>query len=302
MKKYRLSILLVVLAGLFLIACERNIDIDFPPGEDILVVEGSIENGQPPFVILTKGLPFLGSTSAEQFKDFFVRGATVTISDGTQTVQLLEYTIDSIQGAAGTFYTVDTAKLPFVMVGVAGKTYTLTVKYDNETYTATTQIPNPVALDSIVPKPSDPKDPLDTLRELECYFKDPDTLGNYYRGYTKRNKEFFYDTPYFSVYDDNLVNGATFHFTMFRNKRERVLSDTVDGRTARFFQIGDTVYVKWCSIDRNTYNFWRTYESQNISFGNPFTSTVVLNSNIKGNNATGIWAGYGAKIYQVIVK
>ena len=64
-----------------------------------------------------------------------------------------------------------------------------------------------------------------------------------------------------------------------------------------YFKRGDTILVKYCSIDKATFEFVRTEESQVQSNGNPFGSPAPITSNIHGG--LGIWAGYAA-VYDTI--
>ena len=58
-------------------------------GQSLLVVEGWIENGGFPVVILTKTLPISEEEqSLHDMKDYLIRWATVTVSDGTDSVIL----------------------------------------------------------------------------------------------------------------------------------------------------------------------------------------------------------------------
>ena len=64
-----------------------------------------------------------------------------------------------------------------------------------------------------------------------------------------------------------------------------------------YFWKGDTVQVKFSSIPKTHYDFWRTLE--NDGGDSPFSAPVKIKSNI--NNGFGIWAGYASRYYTVIV-
>ena len=49
-----------------------------------------------------------------------------------------------------------------------------------------------------------------------------------------------------------------------------------------FFNRGDTITVKYCNIDKPTYDFWRTLEYSYQSIGNPFSSPTSVLGNVKG--------------------
>ena len=295
----RFSIIFII-AIVLVYGCERNLDLAFPEGEKPLVVEGYIENGQPPIVFLSKGIGFFSKISTDQFQNLFIDSANVTVSDGTTKVKLVAYKRDGF-----IVYSIPIPVFgPPAMIGQVGKIYTLDIQYAGRSYTANTQILNPVPLDSIYTKPADINGKVsDSLFRLFCVLSEPQPSGDKYRALTKRNNDVFYDTDFNSVYFDDVVNGTNgFTFPLNRGKSAFQNSDTADFKQYGYFKKGDTVYVKYCHIDNEQYLFWRSFEQQNNSLGNPFAPTVVIKSNIKGDNCTGIWASYGAYIDSLIVK
>ena len=61
-----------------------------------------------------------------------------------------------------------------------------------------------------------------------------------------------------------------------------------------FFKKGDTVIVKFCTIDHSTFEFWRDAENQLGNNGSPFAVPSNVKSNIKGG--LGVWASYNSTI------
>jgi len=45
-----------------------------------------------------------------------------------------------------------------------------------------------------------------------------------------------------------------------------------------FYKVGDTVVVKFCTMDNNSYNFWRDAETQSSNNGNPFGSKLTYSN------------------------
>jgi len=78
--------ILLLLAVLLPFSCEKSI----PPGEPRLVVEGWIENGGHPTVLLSESFPveLNKAITAEDMVRNLVKWAKVTVSDGDQTVTL----------------------------------------------------------------------------------------------------------------------------------------------------------------------------------------------------------------------
>ena len=124
---------IVLLLSLLFAACDDG-DIQ-PTPQQSLVVEGWIENGEFPIVIVTKTLPISDDyQNMDNLFDHLVRWAKVTISDGENSVVL-----------SGRYD--DTYYPPYVyttsyMRGELGKTYSLTVEYEGQKLTAQTTIPN----------------------------------------------------------------------------------------------------------------------------------------------------------------
>lgn len=292
MKKIK-SYLFIFLLAFGFVSCEKNIDVDFPPGELPYVIEGYIENGTIPLLSISRGVSFLKSISSDDFNNLFVNNATVSISiDGGAPQALTPITF-----GGATIYTNPN------ITGEVGKKYDLRIEVDGKVFTASTIILAPKPLDSIVfePAPGD-RGAKDSLVELTAWYTDPPEKDQYSRMLTKKNSETFFDVAFNSVYNDFLINGKHISFTVFGGKQALQNNDTADFSQYGYFKRGDTVYVKWASIEKAQYDFWNTFESQSGSFGNPFSPTVVIKSNIKGDaGSIGIWASYGATIDTVII-
>lgn len=287
----RNTFFLIVMSLLFS-ACEKNIDVDFPPGEQPYVVEGYIENGVVPIVSISRGVSFLKNISNEDFRDLFVTNADVAISvDGGSWIKL-----DAVNLGSAVIYT-NTS-----ITGEVGKRYDLKIEVDGKVFTASTTVLQPQPLDSISIKlaPGD-KGTIDSLVELTAWFTDPIEKDNFYRMLTRRNSEFFFDVAFNSIYNDLLINGQQTSFTIFGGKQQLQNNDSADFSQYGYFKMGDTVYVKWASVDKAQYDFWDSFESQSGSFGNPFAPTVIINSNVKGEGVLGLWASYGASLDTVYI-
>jgi hypothetical protein len=301
-------------------SCTTVIDIDdLPKPKSEIVVEGTIENGVPPFLMLTKNSPYFGGISVNDLSQYFVHDAMIKVWTGTDTVQLIEFCINSLpveirQELAMSlgFNITDTANIPNVciysvpniftyfitgdttgvFIGNPNTTYHLQIEVQGKVLTSKTTIPGLVQPDPLTWKPhQDIKK--DSLASVYINFRDPDTLGNYYRYFTKRNDEPFYAPLSSSVYDDMIVNGQYISLPLERGISKQ---SEVDGDTYGYFWKGDTVTLKWTNIDRRSYEFWSTLE--NDGGDSPFSSPTVIKSNIK--NGLGIWCGY-ATIYQTII-
>ena len=283
MRNLKKFIPLFAVVVLSLISCTEDVNLSvISSTERKIVIEGNIENGKSAEVLVTRNSPI---SQPIDISAIFVSDAKVYVSNGTIT-DTLKYTLDP------------TGSLPFaykgssLLMGVAGQTYNLTVIADGKTFTATTTIPTPIKLDSVWWKIQPPED---SLGFAWAHLTDPAGPGNAYKWYAKRaTKDRRYIAPYGSTFDDKFIDGKSFDFAYNRG------SDPTASATASkeketdrgFFRLGDTIYIKFCAIDPNTFKFYSTYEQALQTNGNPFASPVAISSNIKGGGL-GVWGGLG---------
>ena len=98
-----------------------------------------------------------------------------------------------------------------------------------------------------------------------------------------------------SVFDDQIIDGTSFN-SQIPQGIDRNNKKTGDDN---LFTKGDTITLKWCNINRATYNFWNTWEFAFQSIGNPFAQPNKVIGNIS-NGALGAFIGYAVK-YKTIV-
>lgn len=312
MKKHLFSGIIICLCGI--IACEKDITVDLPKAEQKLVVEGTIEPGQPPLVILTKSIGYFEPADTKTIESLFVHNAEVTVNDGTNTVQLTEICSqnlpDSIKMLIAQLagipaeqlfavnYCVYTTINP-IMTGQEGKFYTLTIKSEGKVYTSVTQIPPVVYPDSFYFRT---QPGYDSLGYLWVHFTDPSQPGNFYRIFTKRkNKDTRFLPVMGSVYDDRFINGQTLDFYFARGHEFNSQKPDDVGERSLYWCKGDTIYIKFCTMDEASYNFWASYENELYTAGNPFASPNTIATNITGG-ALGVWCGYGVFMDTVIAR
>ncbi len=279
-------IFIIVFSG-----CEKEITVDLPQPESKIVIESAIEEGQYAWAFITRTAAYFARVDSSIIMNMIVTNATVVVSDGIVN-DTLQLTIDP--------YTFPYLKyVGSIIKGEAGKQYWLTVHVEGKTYTAVTTIPNSVPFDSLKFKPDKNQD---SLGFIWIYLRDPDTLGNYYRGFTKvLGKDSVFLHPYPSVTDDRFFNGQTVEYQLYRGRNpleDNLYNDNgLDsaGVARWYFRKGETVVVKVAQIDAKHYSFWYSIEQQFMTDGNPFASPITIRSNIQGG-AIGVWGGYGVYI------
>ena len=86
--KWRYFYLIIACVGL-ITACEKDITIELPAAENKIVVEGSIEPGQPPIVTLSYSQGYFSELNLENLSSFYVKDALVTLSKDGATTTLI---------------------------------------------------------------------------------------------------------------------------------------------------------------------------------------------------------------------
>jgi Domain of unknown function (DUF4249) len=284
-----------LLCALCLVSCEKNISFKLNVVPQVLVVDASIESGQPPVVVLSKSFDYFSNITPEVLDTSFVHNAMVIISNGSQRQQLKEYSIDSTAGFRIYFYSIDTANLSTAFIGQFNTSYSLQITSEGKEYTASTTIPLLAKkVDSLWWKPApfttDTSEVVVTVRAT-----DPPGLGNYVRYYTRVNSGPFLPGTQ-SVFDDELIDGTTYDLKLDPgiDRNHPVSFDK------NFFHRGDTVTLKLSNIDRTTYQFWLTMEFAYQSIGNPFASPNKVIGNVS-NGALGAFCGYAAGFKTLLI-
>lgn len=312
--------LVTLLCPILFSNCETIVNDELPQPVEKIIVEGSIENGQPPIVFLSKNFAFFGELNLEDYQNNFVQSAEVSVMvDGNQydlneicyadldplfqTFILSSVGIENADSLQTDFnfclyapFDPNNLFAPPTLIGEVGKNYDLSVLYEDKMLTAKTSIPKTVPLDSVY-MVKHPVEEQDTLYRLFCLLNDPDTLGNYYRYFTQQNELPVY-AGLGSVYDDLFINGSEFFFPLDRGQPR---SAEFDINSYGYFTLGDTIRLRWCSIDKAHYDFWKTLEFSADANG-PFTSATEVIHNIKGEGGIGIWGGYGVAEYSLIAE
>jgi hypothetical protein len=323
MKKSFGGLGIVMAAVLLLVGCEKDITVDLPQADTQIVVQGSIEPGQAPIVVLSYSAGYFDPADLNALSNSYIRDAQVKMVHGTDTLPLdmfctADMTLEQLlltsqtlrlppEAVLGLGVCVYTSLSPLAL-GVAGETYTLLVDKDAHHLHAITKVNFPIPLDSLwFASPSG--NPQDSLGFIYGDMTDPDSLGNAYRWSAKRishypqwitkdvylrgqQKDYTFISPMPSVYDDEFFNGLSFEFAYYRG--EIAFSNKFDDHHEErgFFKRGDTVVVRGCSIDMNVFKFYKSYEDQLANQGSPFASPSNVKSNVQGG--LGVWAGYGA--------
>jgi hypothetical protein len=280
--------LLLLICPLFF-SCDKVIHFNLANSPPQLVVDASIENNKPPMVVLSNSINYFSSLTAGALEASFVHQAVVEISNGVDSQQLVEY-----MGNNGIYnlyyYSVDTTNAANVFVGAFNTTYSLSITVNGKFYTASTTITSVAKkIDSLWWQPA-PANPDTSYVVLDASITDPKGYGNYIRYFTSVNGGPFLP-GLTSVYDDQITDGTTYDVQVEQGVDR---NQTIDFNTYAFFNRGDSITVKFCNIDKTTFDFWRTMEYDYQSIGNPFSTPTQVLGNIS-NGALGYFGGYAAQ-------
>lgn len=277
-------------------SCQKAIDVDIPDYQPKLVIEGSIENGTPAMVTISKSIPYFSTLDINTLlQDVFVSDAIVIIESSSGEREQLQLSFTD-QAPAYIAY-VGTS-----LLGEPGKEYTLKVTYQGKTYSAQTSIKEPITLDSawlafmIAP---------DTLPTSRIQITDNANTHDYYQFRVKVHGKNLHDRLWVTsmpvAFDDATFNGQTLTFEITRaNPSATFMATMSPEEEAEYYRItyrkGDTIYLKTSIIDYESYQFWSAM-TYGLAVGqNPFMSPAQIPFNIQGDDVIGIWSGYASTI------
>lgn len=233
--KYIAGILILLVLG----SCEETIVLDLNQTEPKTVIEAQVTN-QPgmQFVKLSKSVGFYQTGVTPRITD-----ATVTVEDNEGNVFTFVHNPNAVADSAG-YYLPQT---PFT--GVVGRTYTLTVIAEGETYTASDQllpVTNITKLEFAVneDEQEDPKDE-GRIYEILLFATEPQDEKNYYLFKFYRNGEF-------SLYDDTDIYYSD----------DKLLGESINGVPSPvYYAMGDEATLEMYSLTRDAFIYYNDLNS-----------------------------------------
>ena len=276
--KKNIFYLLLITCSIFA-SCTKVVNIDLNTANPNIVVDAEITDQAGPYTV--------NLTQTVNFSDNNVfpglTGAKVIISDNAGNSETLTET------GSGNYVSSH-------LQGVSGRAYHISITSNNKNYTATSIMPAPVALDSVVADTSSRRigggggfggggNTATVLGvSVRAVFTDPAGITNYYRLLEYVNRVPNYDN--ITIISDQGQDGAI----IVRNVTRRDTS----------IHKGDTINVVLESIDANVYEYYRTLRHvtrsqtgiQTTVPGNPTTNL--------SNNALGFFSAYAVRSKYVI--
>ncbi len=291
----------VFIIAVALLSCEKDFDIDVASTSPKLIVEAYISNQAPQYtyVILGKTVDYFNPV----FQSIPVKNAKVSITEGSMVANniiwnnaskrdLVELGNPALPTLLANGLYVDPLLVTNpsqALVGKIGKYYRLDILADNNIYTGITNMPDTVKLDSVsYGLPFLNEDNQNRFR-ITSHYKDPDTLGNTYFYYWRNNE-----------------NRNRFGWAGLFKSRAPGRDDTNNGEYIRITHpqgivVNDTITYMLTSVNRNTHNFWDSYLDARNNNG-PFSTPVVLQNYISGNNVIGCFMGLSVSERTIITK
>ena len=321
----------LLLISIILLSCQEEITLELPKADEKLVIEGSIENGFPPYIIITKNGGYFDPINNETFDNLFVNDIeSVEIwyndNDGVKLDSVILEQITFFDSLPPIYTDIDyltsldengvpTSLYDF---SKSGRTYYLEIKWNNQVISSSTTIPEVTPLDCLwVEKSENSKEEYEY--DIRALYSDPADQDNFILLKSRRIQHFEYkdslecqakDRPDNSLKlidagSDVLINGESFE-TYFPRPKESgnpfpdgnynaYHTEICEEDTLEFKE--DIVLIKYCQIDEPSLKFWRGLVRQVGTNGNPFAEPLNLVSNI--NNGLGVFTGYGSVYYKV---
>ena len=277
-----------ILYGLFVLMLLAACQEESHDGREEIVVEGWIESGGAPVVLLTKTFVVELGKDVDGETSVVLPWGKVTVSDGTKSVIL---TGDYDERYFPPYvYTTSTSR----MKGEPGRTYHLTVEYGNRVATAQTTIPMPDSLEALAVTPCAD---VDSMYQITAYYDDDPSTKDYYMFFTRIfNKETRYYPSLLGVADDSRLI----------EKNQQVVQPGMhfftseDNKYRPYYHEADSVQIKFAKIDATTYAIQKAYTEMISLASNPlFTSDISMPTNIQGG--LGYWCGYAVTKYNVVI-
>jgi len=270
-RKYIL--LLYALSVLSNYACQEVVSIDLNKTDPHIVIEGVITDQQGPYSVKVSktGNYFEPSLTFPPVSHALI----IITNDLGQQDTLNEIT----EGNYTTSH----------LQGVEGRTYSLSVTAEGQTYNAMTSMPVKVSIDSLSATPRK------GFRgeagfDINVVFQDPSELGNYYRINARSSTLIPSDSidgRRYRLYSDKYTNGNEMNVRI---------------RSGGNVKRGDTITVELLTIDKAAYDYFSTLRDALASDRAP-TSLSPTNPNTNLNNGSlGYFAAFTLDRKSIVIK
>jgi len=268
---------------LALTSCEEIVNLPSPISEHFFVVEANLTNqNTPQQIILSRSQDYFDQTSTPK-----IGGAQVVVSDTLGH----QFTFKEKVALSGIYVWEPSAQQP--TIGQIGTTFTLNVKWQNETITAKAKLNRVPPIDSILYQydeafgrqsaDGNPKNGYDA----QFYARDLRGSGDCYRVKTYRNGVLFNDPNNLTlIYDAGFQKGAMTDGFMFILPIRRSISP-------QLYLENDKIRVELWSISEDQFNFFSQARLELNNAGLFSRPAANIPTNIKNANSASKLQGAG---------
>ena len=269
--------ILLVLLLLSITSCEEVIKVELDNADPQLVIEANVsDNPNNNFVKITRSTNFYNPSEYED-----ISGAEITVSE--------------INGDSFTFSETSPGKyINTNLNSKLGYEYKITVNYEDETYSAISELHKKIMIDSLgVEGKIRPFGNQNNLRyEFHCYFQDNLGVEDFarFRVFVNGVRD-----NGIIVYEDRLTDGNYIDFNRFQ-----VQNDEDDP-----LKPGDVVTIELLTIDKVTFEYFDTLRDvlASSSGGGPSGGTAPANPTTNwDNDALGYFSAYSIDSQTLIIK
>ena len=173
------------------------------------------------------------------------------------------------------------------LLGTAGVVYNLSVEVEDVEYTAVSEMPVRVNIETLSTEFFEATPRFDEGYFVKCHFTDPAGISNYYRFKIRENGILLNSSSDFILRDDKIFDGNSVQIPL----------------AIKTFQINDTVTVELLSLNKDTYDYYNTLVGGSGGPADMMSSSTPANpvSNIS-NGAMGYFGVYTISSKTIIVQ
>jgi len=269
MRKYIFYFSVIIPMGLTLLSCTKVVDINLNDAAPKIIIEGGVSDK-----LASCSVKVSKTINFDEPNDFpSVTGALVSITDEFGENTTLSET------SAGLY------KADFYR-GISGKTYTVTVSAEGKTYTASSTMAYPIAIDTLIPQriTFDHFSKTETLNYVKIEYQDPKGQDNYYRFIEKINSTISTDI----MIDNDLLRDGN------------VISQQIYSENPPI-QEGDTITVYLQTIQKDIFNYFEQLSQvTSQDRGGQAAAPANPTSNFS-NGALGYFSAYSVRSKRIIM-
>jgi len=262
------NIIRIAIITILFTSCEKTVDLKYKSNSSKIIIEGNINNDPGPYFIkITKSISLTNTGSYPT-----IDNAIVTISDNAGNNETL------IAQGNGLYRT-------STLTGVSGRTYTLTVNAEGQSYAAQSTMPHQVRFDSV--KAEKTTFGGDVEYNIIPVYTDPVAKGNNYRFELIINNKLLRKQ---FLQNDDVTNGIT-------NTERLEEIDDYDLEP----KPGDSLSIKMQCIDAKVYLYYKTLAL--IGDDGPGGGTTPNNPpNNFTNGALGIFSAHTTQTRKITLR